>query len=213
MPPAGDADITLRIAPVTLDIAPKRSIKTIGYNGQVPGPLLRARLGKPVTVDVFNDTKDDELVHWHGFHIPSEVDGSMEEGTPPVPGNGRRRYTFTPDPAGTRWYHSHAMAGTNLKRGTYTGQFGMIVVDADGQPGAYDQEVPILLHEWEPRFVEQGGMDVDFKYFTINGKMLGAGEPVRVRASNRVIENSNVSGSPLSRLAPAKKSAQIISRQ
>src|ERR1017187_8752784 len=30
---------------------------------------------------------------------------------------------------------------------------------------------------------------------------------------NLVIENSSVSGSPLSRLAPARKSAQIISRQ
>jgi hypothetical protein len=30
---------------------------------------------------------------------------------------------------------------------------------------------------------------------------------------NLVIENSNVAGSPLSRLAPARKSAQIISRQ
>jgi FtsP/CotA-like multicopper oxidase with cupredoxin domain len=186
-PSAGDADITLRIAPVTLDLSPKRSIKTIGYNGQVPGPLLRARLGTPISVDVWNDTRDEDLVHWHGFHIPSDVDGSMEEGTPPVPPNGRRRYTFTPGPAGTRWYHSHAMAGTNLKRGTYTGQFGMFVVEADGNPGAHDQEVPIVLHEWEPRFIEQGGMDVEFKYFTINGKMLGAGEPVRVREAQRVL--------------------------
>jgi hypothetical protein len=30
---------------------------------------------------------------------------------------------------------------------------------------------------------------------------------------NRVIENSNVSGSPWSRFAPARKSAQIISKQ
>ena len=210
-PPAGDADITLRIAPVTLDIAPKRSIKTIGYNGQVPGPLLRARLGTPVTVDVFNDTKDEDLVHWHGFHIPSDVDGSMEEGTPPVPGNGRRRYTFTPDPAGTRWYHSHSMAGTNLKRGTYTGQFGMFIVEADGNPGAYDQEVPILLHEWEPRFVEQGGMDVEFKYLTINGKMLGAGEPVRVRAAQRVLFRIlNASATLHHRLALAGHLFQVI---
>lgn len=185
--PTGDADFTLRIGPVTLDLAPKRSIKTIGYNGQVPGPLLRARLGKPLTVDVVNDTKDEDIVHWHGFHIPPDVDGSIEEGTPPVPPNGRRRYTFTPNPAGTRWYHSHATAGTNLKKGTYTGQFGMFVVEADANPGAYDQDVPILLHEWEPRFVEQGGMDVDFKYFSINGKMLGAGEPVRVTPSQRVL--------------------------
>lgn len=185
--PTGDADFTLRIGPVTLDLAPKRSIKTIGYNGQVPGPLLRARLGKPLTVNVVNDTKDEDIVHWHGFHIPPDVDGSIEEGTPPVPPSGRRRYTFTPNPAGTRWYHSHATAGTNLKKGTYTGQFGMFVVEADANPGAYDQDVPILLHEWEPRFVEQGGMDVDFKYFSINGKMLGAGEPVRVTPSQRVL--------------------------
>ena len=33
------------------------------------------------------------------------------------------------------------------------------------------------------------------------------------KLEKRVIENSNVSGSPLSRFAPAKKSAQIISKQ
>jgi hypothetical protein len=37
IPPAACAAThTLRIAPVTLDIAPGVSIKTIGYNGQVP---------------------------------------------------------------------------------------------------------------------------------------------------------------------------------
>jgi len=209
--PAGDADITLRIGPVTLDLAPKRSIKTIGYNGQVPGPLLRAQLGKPVTVDVWNDTKDEDIVHWHGFHIPSDVDGSIEEGTPPVPPGGRRRYAFTPGPAGTRWYHTHVMAGTNLRRGSYTGQFGMFVVDADGSAGAYDQEVPILLHEWEPRFVEQGGMDVDFKYFSINGKMLGAGEPIRVRPSQRVLFRIlNASATLHHRLALAGHQFQVV---
>ncbi|MBI3491917.1 MAG: multicopper oxidase domain-containing protein [Acidobacteria bacterium] len=186
--PTDEADIKLRIGAVTLELAPKRSIKTIAYNGQVPGPILSARLGKPVTVDVWNDTNDEDLVHWHGFHIPPDVDGSIEEGTPPVPPNGgRRRYAFTPGPAGTRWYHSHAMAGRNLKKGTYTGQFGLFVVEADGDPGAYDQEVPILLHEWEPRFTEQGALDVAFRYFSINGKMLGAGEPIRVQPSQRVL--------------------------
>ncbi|MGA2581029.1 MAG: copper oxidase, partial [Bryobacteraceae bacterium] len=34
------ADITLRISPVEMEIAPRRTIKTIGYNGSVPGPVL-----------------------------------------------------------------------------------------------------------------------------------------------------------------------------
>ena len=186
-PPAGDADITLRIGEMTLDLAPRRSIRTLAYNGQVPGPLLRARQGKPVIVDVWNDSKEEDIVHWHGFHIPPEVDGSYEEGTPGVPpSGGRRRYVFTPDPAGSRWYHSHTSAGRNLRKSTYSGQFGLFVVDAGDDPGAYDHEVPILLHEWDPRFT-RGGMDVEFKYFSINGKMLGAGEPIRVKPSQRVL--------------------------
>lgn len=187
-PLAGEADITLRISELTLDLAPKRSVRTIGYNGQAPGPLLRARAGRPLTVDVWNGTKDDELVHWHGFHVPSDVDGAREEGTPPVPPNGgHRRYSFIPTPAGTRWYHSHGMTGRNLKRSTYTGQFGMFVVESGDDPGSYDQEVPILLHEWDPRFTERGGMDIEFRYYSINGRMMGAGEPIRVRQNQRVL--------------------------
>jgi FtsP/CotA-like multicopper oxidase with cupredoxin domain len=182
----GPADLQLRIGPVSWELAPRRSVRTLGYNGQVPGPLVRARAGRPFTVDVVNETSDEDIVHWHGFHIPPDVDGSVEEGTPPVaPGGGRQRYTFTPDPAGTRWYHSHAVAGRNLKKSTYSGQFGMFIVESGDEPGAYDIEVPILLHEWEPRFNEMG--DIEFRYFSINGKMLGASDPIRVRESQRVL--------------------------
>src|SRR3984885_14968796 len=118
------ADFTLRIAPGALEIVPRRFISTIGYNGSSQAPVFRRREGKPVTVEVINDTDASELVHWHGLFVPSEVDGSQEEGTPMVPPGGRHRYQFTPRPAGTRWYHSHAMAGADLHRGAYTGQYG-----------------------------------------------------------------------------------------
>jgi FtsP/CotA-like multicopper oxidase with cupredoxin domain len=86
----------------------------------------------------------------------------------------------------TRWYHSHTTAGQNLKKSTYTGQFGMFVID-DDDPGSYDQEVPIQLHEWEPRFTSSGPIDIEFRSYTINGKMLVAGEPIRVRQSQRIL--------------------------
>src|ERR1022692_283069 len=148
-----DPDIKLRIAPITLDLAPGHSVRTVAYNGQVPGPLLRMAEGKPVVVEVQNDTDADEMVHWHGLHIPSEVDGVHEEGTPHVPRHGSQRYTFTPKPAGTRWYHSHITSGKNFQTGTYSGQFGMLIVgDQPGEDaGRYDLDVPILLHEWAPR--------------------------------------------------------------
>lgn len=184
----GAADITLRIAETTIDIGDRRSVRTLAYNGQVPGPRLRARAGRELSIDVWNDSREEDIVHWHGFHIPPEVDGAYEEGTPGVPPKGgRRRYTFTPQPAGTHWYHSHNAAGRNLRRSTYTGQFGLFVVDDGSDPGAYDLDVGLLFHEWEPRFTSEGPTDVVFRYFSINGKMLGAGEPIRVREGQRVL--------------------------
>ena len=182
-----EADITLRIQEITLDLAPRRSVKTLAYNGQVPGPLLRVTEGKSISVDVWNDTKNEELVHWHGLHLPSDVDGAMEEGTPHVPPRGHQRYVFTPSPSGTRWYHTHIGSGRNFRIGTYTGQFGMMIVEPSSDPGRYDLEVPILLHEWEPQFTMDGPVDIEYKLFSINGKMLGAGEPIRVRPSQRVL--------------------------
>jgi FtsP/CotA-like multicopper oxidase with cupredoxin domain len=184
----GTADISLRISEITLDLGFRRSVRTIAYNGQVPGPALRARVGRPLTVDVWNDTRDEDIVHWHGFHVPPDVDGAYEEGTPGVPPRGgRQRYVFTPQPAGTHWYHSHNAAGRNLKRSTYTGQFGLFVLEDGAESGAYDIEVPLLFHEWEPRLTSRGPVEIEFRYFSINGKMLGAGEPIRVKEGQRVL--------------------------
>jgi FtsP/CotA-like multicopper oxidase with cupredoxin domain len=205
------ADFTLQIAPVALELAPNRIISTIGYNGSCPGPLLRVKEGVSVTVDVINETDTPEFVHWHGLFVPSEVDGAEEEGTPPVPPNGRRRYQFVPKPSGTRWYHSHAMAVADLHKGTYTGQFGFMMVDSGRDPGRYDQEVFLALRDWEPFFSsdemdedeqeDQGpkpekpavldtrpnGLEVTSMMYSINDKMLGAGEPIRVKQGDRVL--------------------------
>src|ERR1700744_2777763 len=90
-----DPDYTIDIAPYSFEVSPHRTIKTIAYNQQVPGPLLRFKEGRPVTVDVSNHSANEEIVHWHGLFLPSEVDGAMEEGTPHVASGGKTRYTFT----------------------------------------------------------------------------------------------------------------------
>ncbi len=215
-PPADSgpkADVTLRIAPVTVELAPDHILSTIGYNDTSPGPVLRFKEGKPVTVDVINDTDVPELVHWHGMLIPSDVDGVEEQGTPTVPPHGHRRYQFTPAPAGSRWYHSHAMAMGDLHKGAYTGQFGFVYVDpAAGDPGHYDQELFLALRDWEPFFTSNmedndddshtsspqpekpavlntapNGLEVNSMTYSINDKALGAGEPIRVRTGQRLL--------------------------
>lgn len=188
-PPPRRADYTLTIGAADIEIAPGRHVKTIGYNGSVPGPLLRLQEGTPVTINVINDTDHDEFVHWHGLHIPSEVDGAGDEGTPPVPAHGSRQYAFTPSPAGFHWYHTHNFAGRHLDRGLYTGQFGFLMIDSRDKAARYDQEIFLALRDWNPYF--SGGDDgfpmVLYTGAAIHTNGLAAGEPIRVRDGERIL--------------------------
>jgi FtsP/CotA-like multicopper oxidase with cupredoxin domain len=199
--PGGKAEHNLRIEPCVLEIGPGVSVKTIAYNGQVPGPLLRLREGQPVAIDVTNTASDPDIVHWHGLAIDSLNDGAMEEGSPMIAAGQTHRYSFTPKPAGTRWYHTHAAAYGSLSIGTYTGQFGFLLIEGKDQAVHHDQEINLAIHHWEPSFVpmvqtmrEQSanmpltaGSDVGYKYATINSHMLGSGEPIRVKEGQRVL--------------------------
>ncbi|HUO30104.1 MAG TPA: multicopper oxidase domain-containing protein [Bryobacteraceae bacterium] len=205
--PAGPADVTLRIGNVLVDIAKDHTISTIGYNGAVPGPLIRLKEGVPVTVDLYNDTDAFELVHWHGQIIPADVDGAAEEKSVGVPARGHIRYRLTPQPSGARFVHTHVMPMSDLARGTYTGQFAFVYIEPKSNPGAYDQEIFLATHEWEPIFTtaeededeplpptapktkdeKPNGWEIGYQRFTINGKCLGYGEPIRVKESQRVL--------------------------
>ncbi len=229
------ADYTLRIAPVTVELDRSRILSTIGYNGSAPGPVLRMREGKPVSVEIFNDTDTPELVHWHGMLIPAEVDGTEEEGSPMVAPHTRRRVQLVPGPAGSRWYHSHAMAMDDLHKGSYTGQFGFVYVDGSDDPGRYDQELFLALRDWEPFFTgtmddddddthdspllekpatlntDPDGLEVGSMTYSINDKALGSGEPIRVREGQRVlIHFLNASAIENRRVALAGHSMKVI---
>jgi FtsP/CotA-like multicopper oxidase with cupredoxin domain len=189
-PENSKADVTLHISPVEWEVAPHKRIKTTGYNGSAPGPVLRLREGQAVTLDVFNETKIPELVHWHGLFVPSDVDGSEEEGTPMVPPGGMRRYCFVPRPSGTRWYHSHTHAGRDMKRATYTGQFGFLYIEPKNDPAPYDAEVFLALHGWDPSLNSQGdegNLEVTYPVYSINSHALGSGDPVRVKEGQKVL--------------------------
>jgi FtsP/CotA-like multicopper oxidase with cupredoxin domain len=239
------ADYTIRIAPGLVELAPDRIIATTLYNGQFPGPLIRLREGNPVTVDLYNDTDTPEQLHWHGQMVPVEVDGAAEEGTPFIPPHGHRRISFTPGPAGVRFYHTHAFAGPDLRAGQYGGQVGIVYIEPKHEPGAYDREVFLMLKEFEPSFSRGGDMPADFlapatrnaeleaagessmkaslskgmphgfevgyRSFSINGRMLGHGEPIRVKAGERVLLHVvNGSASEIRSLALPGHSFQVV---
>jgi FtsP/CotA-like multicopper oxidase with cupredoxin domain len=183
------ADFSIEIAPYSLEVAHNKFIKTIAYNGQVPGPLLRMTEGRPITVEVANHSLNAELVHWHGQFLPPEVDGAMEEGTPMIAPGQTARYSFTPGPSGFRWYHTHTFAGNDLKKAAYTGQHGFLYIEPKQDPGRYDQEAFLALHDWDGHLLgsADGSMSATYDVSTINGHTLGFGEPLRVKAGQRLL--------------------------
>jgi FtsP/CotA-like multicopper oxidase with cupredoxin domain len=99
---------------------------------------------------------------------------------------------------------------SDLSLGTYTGQFGFVYIDPKTNPGRYDQEIFLATHEWEPYFGSEededensggepakpatakkdekpNGWEIGYQRFTINGKCLGYGEPLRVKEGQRVL--------------------------
>jgi FtsP/CotA-like multicopper oxidase with cupredoxin domain len=211
-------DHVLRIATGLVELAPEHVVSTTLYNDQFPGPLLRFKEGERVVVDIHNDTDTPELVHWHGQTIPSDVDGSAEEGSPFIAPHSVRRIAFTPKPRGLRYVHSHVASGADLTRGTFSGQAAPVYIEPKSNAGAYDREVFLVLKEFNPSLSQTGDMDADFlagepikelraigvvadaksqgwprgyeagyELFSINGKMLGQGEPIRVRPGERVL--------------------------
>jgi FtsP/CotA-like multicopper oxidase with cupredoxin domain len=212
------ADYTVRIGTALIELAPDHIVSTTVYNGQFPGPLLRFKEGERVVVEVHNDTDTPELVHWHGQMLPSDVDGAAEEGSPFVPPHEMRRVAFVPKPAGFRFYHTHVAAGSDLNRGTYTGQAGPVYIEPKRNPGAYDREVFLVMKEFMPTFSRGGdmamdalagtpvqalqqigkaadeapqrktkGFEVGYELFSINGRLLGQGEPIHVKQGERVL--------------------------
>ncbi len=186
---SSSAQFSLRIAPVSVELAPGIAVRTTGYNGQSPGPVLRMREGVAATVSVTNASEVPELVHWHGLHLSSAASGVREEGGPMIPPGATRTYRFTPSPSGTRWYHAHTRAFTDLQRAANSGQFGFLLVEPRSHAGAFDQEVFLAVHHWEPSLVRErsAAREAAYRYASFNDKVLGAGEPVRVRAGERVL--------------------------
>lgn len=183
------ADVRLEIAPLALEIAPGKVLHTVAYNGRVPGPMIRWPEGKSIAIDVTNRTQEPEIVHWHGQFLSPQMDGAMEEGSPMIAPGATQRYQFAPQPAGFRWYHTHIRAGHDLKKGLYSGQFGCFYIEPRENPGSYDQEIFLTLHDWNAYMSGSGdaSMDAAYDYATINDRMLGHADPVRVQEGERIL--------------------------
>src|SRR5438132_831745 len=106
--PTGQIRIFQLVAQETeLALVEGSKLRVWAYNGQVPGPTLRVRLGDRLRITFINRLPQPTTIHWHGVRVPNNMDGVPHATQPPVEPGGTFTYEFTPKDAGTFWFHPH----------------------------------------------------------------------------------------------------------
>jgi FtsP/CotA-like multicopper oxidase with cupredoxin domain len=136
-------EFALRAAPTQIPLIDGRALDVWAYNGQVPGPTLRVRVGDTVRVRFTNDLPQPTTIHWHGMRIPNAMDGVPGVTQPPIPPGGHFDYEFVPKDAGTFWFHPHLRGSEQLERGL----FGVLVVE-EADPPPYSKDVIWVIDDW-----------------------------------------------------------------
>ncbi len=115
--------------------------RTLGYNDQVPGPLIRAAVGDELAVNVVNDLPHPSSMHWHGIVLRNDMDGAAPA-TPNIGSADQFTYRFTSPYPGTYWAHPHT--GLDADYGLYL----PVIIDDPAEPGGYDAEWIVMLDDW-----------------------------------------------------------------
>lgn len=115
-----------------------------GYDGQTPGPMIRARLGDTLRIKLVNHLAVPTTIHWHGMHQPGtwRMDGVEGISQEPVPPGAEFLYEYKATPAGTHWYHSHV----GVQYGN--GLFGPLVIEDPAPIARYDREELLFINDW-----------------------------------------------------------------
>ena len=132
-----------------------------GYEGAVPGPMLRVRRGEELRVRLINELVADTTIHWHGVRVPNAMDGVAGLTQAAVSPGESFEYRFAPPDAGTFWYHSPSPFLED--RALY----GLLIVDETPAVDV-DRDVALILDAWT--LGADGRADADGKTsFTVNG--------------------------------------------
>jgi FtsP/CotA-like multicopper oxidase with cupredoxin domain len=191
---AAAGPLKLRASAFSQPIRPGGRTEVWGYNGTVPGPVLRFKRGDTARIAVTNDLPGKSLttVHWHGGRLPNAMDGVPFVTQEPFGVGKTFNYEFAVPDAGTFWYHPHQLSFEQVGRG----MFGTFIVEED-KPLEVDRELVWVLSDFklEPsgRQVNDFGRIGDFggggrlgNVFALNGRETNADNRLEVHRNERI---------------------------
>ena len=163
-----------------MEVSPGIFFNVWTFNGQVPGPTIRATEGDIVRINFINNGSKPHTMHFHGIH-PAEMDGVFEI----VGQGGRFTYEFEAGPVGVHPYHCHVMP---LEEHIVRGLYGVYIVDPkEGRPAA--DEMVMVLNGFDTDFDTENNSyaanSIPF-YYQNNPIQINTDELIRVYVLNMV---------------------------
>lgn len=155
-------DLYLRMT--SIQIEPGTSVQAWAFSMSpdekptVPGPTIRVTEGQLVRITFHNQHNMIHTIHWHGLHVPWNMDGVPWVSQDPIPAGESFTYEFVAGPAGTHMYHCHVDAKHHIDMGMY----GMFIVepreeDMEEKEVEHDNETSMMLDEWDKDHVHNSG--------------------------------------------------------
>ena len=159
----------------TIEVAPGVFFAAWTFNGQVPGPTLRATEDDTLRIRFRNEGSHPHTMHFHGIH-DDIMDGIPDVGPGQIPPGGSFTYEFFAEPHGVHLYHCHAVP---LKRHIHKGLYGAYIVDPkDGWPGGEaENELVFMLNAFDTNF------DGENEIYAVNTQAFAyVANPIRISA-------------------------------
>lgn len=165
--PDGTKQWELTATEIQWETEPGKVLPAMAYNGQVPGPQLRANLGDKVRIVLHNQLSEPTALHSHGLIVPNAMDGVPGLTQDPIMPGESFTYEYTIRNSGSHMYHSHFSALQVVN-----GLLGAFVV-ADPNDPSVDLDYTMILND--------GPLG-----YTLNGKGFPATEPIAVKKDQTV---------------------------
>ncbi len=142
--------------------------KGMAYNGQVPGPQIRVRIGDRVRIVLRNKLEESTAMHFHGLLVPNNMDGVPGITQPLVEPGQSFTYEFTVRNSGSHMYHSHMNGALQIP----SGLLGAFIVEGNTEPASDIDQLMVL---------NDGPLG-----YTINGKGFPATAPIVAKPGQKV---------------------------
>jgi FtsP/CotA-like multicopper oxidase with cupredoxin domain len=136
-------EVELEARITDMELIPGKPTPVWTYNGSLPGPFIRAKVGDQIIVRFKNSLPEATSIHWHGLRLPNEMDGVPGLTQDPIEPGGEFVYAFEARDAGTFWYHPHINSAAQVGWGLY----GALLVEDPDDPEVFGDDLVLVFSD------------------------------------------------------------------